>query len=312
LFFPFFFFSLCWQHQQWRYMLNPKLYLIALLPVIAWLCFCYYVTGYWLPNTFYAKSEPMSISLSILQTSWQSFTLAGWPSTSIIWPVLVSFPVFFILFRKNKLFYTVSILSFSLVAFTIAIASSRNMLLDGYYWTRWSDPANVTLGALFCIGFCQLIFSSALTKHLQLGSAKFYNRLISLSTILVFLISIPAYIDSHHKQKFHLTMDARAIRMLNVSSGQWINKNTDKSTIIASMDAGGARYFGMRHTIDLLGLNHHQVLHSNTGFEKALSYADMLIVFPEDFSQYGLDPYFNTLTIRFFIPYRNLYKIGSF
>ena len=42
--------------------------------------------------------------------------------------------------------------------------------------------------------------------------------------------------------------------------GKWINKNTPPDSGVFVNDAGAIRYFGNRKTIDLLGLNNHELL----------------------------------------------------
>jgi arabinofuranosyltransferase len=47
---------------------------------------------------------------------------------------------------------------------------------------------------------------------------------------------------------------------MNVRLGRWVNAHLAPDAIVAVNDAGAIRYFGRRTTIDLLGLNHHEVL----------------------------------------------------
>jgi len=72
---------------------------------------------------------------------------------------------------------------------------------------------------------------------------------------------------------------------MNVRAGMWIRDHSAADAVVGVNDAGAIRYFGNRHTIDLLGLNNqdlafHRVLPLDT-----LLGCDWLAIFPSIFPQ---------------------------
>jgi hypothetical protein len=296
IFMPFFALALCLYHRQWAHLANPLLYALAIVPGVLWLVFCKLASGFWLPNTFYAKAESLAFGIPKIWQAWQTLTMSGWGSSTVLYPGLLAFLIMGLSAKHHQAKLALLLIPVSCFIFSLAIVSSREMHLVGYYWTRWTDPSALTLTALMAIGFGMLL--QGLSLPLPATSAlttKTLQKTLTIAAILALLMAIPAIKNSLLERKYHLTMDARAIHALNVSSGQWIKKHTPVDAIIAVNDAGGARYFGERHTLDLLGLNNYQILHQEITFSRIVEQSDYWVVFPEWFKQSGASGSFSEI-----------------
>jgi hypothetical protein len=98
-------------------------------------------------------------------------------------------------------------------------------------------------------------------------------------------MTIPSLYSSTKNRRDRLISDSRAINIINVQTGKWVNHNTPINITIGVNDAGAIRYFGKRKTIDLMGLNNSDIAFGNLSFSNALETSDWLAIFPSWFEQ---------------------------
>ena len=91
-------------------------------------------------------------------------------------------------------------------------------------------------------------------------------------------ISLPQYLETLDNKREHLKRVSRAIRLINVQAGLWINKNTETDATVGANDAGAIRYFGQRKTIDFIGLNNHGIAQRVISLRQAAERLDWMAV----------------------------------
>jgi hypothetical protein len=276
------------------------------IPTVLWILFCLSVNGHPLPNTFYLKAEPFQLHKAQVDAAWNILTQHGIASTMLFFAGLLTVGAWVL--RRHRglaLWFIVFWIVFPLV-FAFAVAGSRTLDQGGYYWTRWIDPASLMLSFAAATGMAVLL-SSAFERA---AYARIFPWLkerhwgcyaVSGAGLLLLAIFIPAIIKSMEDRRFHLWSDARAIHLVNVVAGEWIDRNLPRSATVGVNDAGAIRYFGKRHTIDLKGLNYADFAFGKVQPMQVIRKTDWLAVFPSWFQQADLFKYFEK-RISFGIP----------
>lgn len=281
---------------------DPRNVALVLVPPLAWLGFCKAVTGHWLPNTFYAKGLPFTLTLEKLALGWRAIALDGWGASTAFVIGLLGYVLLSLRGRARTAGAALLLLPASCFAFVAAVVGSRTMRLDGYYWTRWTDPASLLLTAFAALGLSALLVgpraAGAQDAPLDRPSVRWSLRTAAL---LVAVLALPVLAASTTDRRLHLAMDARAIHALNVRIGRFVRENTPEDAVLAVNDAGAIRYFGQRRTLDLMGLNDHAIVHRRLTARQAVERADYLVVLPRWFARARLPGSF-TLVQRFEIP----------
>ncbi len=256
--------------------------IILWVPMLLWSLFCKSTNGHWLPNTFYLKAQSFNLELQDVNMAWQVLSEQGYASLPIF---LIGIIVYLICFYKCNHRLKKSLFLFMLLApiiYMIGVVATRDIILDGYYWTRWLDPVSLLMTIIFCIGYA-LIMVGAI--DFPKFGVSYHNRFMMSIGIVGLFLTIPTFVDSFNNRRERLASDSRAIYLINVQAGQWINKNTAQNATIAVNDAGAIRYFGQRHTIDLIGLNNKEMAFKQKTFAETLDEADWLVIFPDWFAQ---------------------------
>lgn len=176
------------------------------------------------------------------------------------------------------------------LAYLVGVLGSRRIVLEGYYWTRWLDPACLVLMIPICIG-CAIIVSLVLLPR-ERWSIWLHSqpRCLQLRVVLgiavgvMLFASVPFYSGSFMDRRHHIASDARAIHIVKVQPGKWINDHTPTSAVVGVNDAGAIRYFGRRHTVDLLGLNNSAIAFGKISQLEALQSSDWLAIVPALFN----------------------------
>ncbi len=210
------------------------------IPMALWSLFCQYANGHWLPTPFYMKSTPPGIGAEQFSNAWKLLGLNG-PLPSLMVVALVVLAGFFLIRRNRNPEYFLLLLA-APFAFLFGVLFSREFLLEGYYWLRWADPSTMLLTA-----------TAALALGIILSNAKDWK--IKSAVAVVLLLSLPHLAGSFTSWRNRLISDSRAINLITIQAGRWINKYTPEDAVIGVNDAGATRYFGKRRTIDLMGLN---------------------------------------------------------
>ncbi|GAK60219.1 hypothetical protein U27_00110 [Candidatus Vecturithrix granuli] len=80
---------------------------------------------------------------------------------------------------------------------------------------------------------------------------------------------------------------SRAIYLINMKAGVWINEHVPSDAKIVVNDAGAIRYFGKRHTVDLLGLNNKEIAFHQKQLTDYFNELDWLTIFSSWFPQFA-------------------------
>ena len=180
------------------------------------------------------------------------------------------------------------------IVYLFSVVGTRPILLTGYYWTRWIDPASLMLTVPFCLGWAIIV--SGLAKRSSIIPGRFHSqgkyRILSVVVggigVAGLLWSIPSFSESFNDRRSHIASDSRAINIMNVQAGQWIYDHTSPGAIVGVNDAGAIRYFGQRRTIDLMGLNNADIAFDKVTQRQSLAQADWLAIFPSWFERLNL------------------------
>ena len=265
-------------------------WVIPWIPMLGWSVFCRFTNGHWLPNTFYLKARPFHVGVDQINMAWESLCNHGFASLNIYLAGVGIYLVWCLFWKKSLAQLSVVVLVFPAIGYLLGVVGTRNIVLEGYYWTRWVDPASLMLTVPFCLG-CAIIISGIANQGLVLPS-RFYSRgkyrvlvgIIGGIGLAGLLCSGPSFYESLSDRRSHLATDSRAINIINVQAGQWINRHTPADATVGVNDAGAIRYFGQRRTIDLMGLNNADIAFKKVSWPQVLEEADWLAIFPSWFS----------------------------
>ncbi|HEX9934827.1 MAG TPA: hypothetical protein VGB38_06485, partial [bacterium] len=293
-----------WQSKR-RVWTDAAASLIPLFPMAIWIAFCLRTTGHVFPNTFYLKAQSFSLSYPKPEIGLQAVTQHG---LVLPWILAAGVCAFCLFCLTGRVAYAAPPFVFLVavpLVYLFAVLGTRGIFLGGYYWTRWVDPASILITAAFCIG-CGVVLTLALRDangpkgRFKSGRRSAARILASFIALTFLLVSVPNFVASFKDRRNHLASDSRAIDIINVQMGKWIEQNTPNGAIVAVNDAGAIRYIGRRHTIDLLGLNNADIAFGRVTLQEAIGMADWLAIFPMWFAQRGvLDRILNEYEPRF-------------
>jgi hypothetical protein len=308
LFLPFFALYLFVMRKRSAGAVKPLILIIPLVPMAAWVIFCLMVNGHPLPNTYYLKTESFRLQQAQFSAAWSILTQHGISATALFFIGLAGTCAWLI--RRHRgiaAWFLLCWLVFPIV-FAVAVAGSRTLDPQGYYWTRWIDPASLMLSVAVATGIAVLlgaIFERAAFARLVpwLKDRGWGMYALSAAGVLCLALALPAMIRSMEDRRFHLWSDSRAIHLVNVVAGEWINGHLPAAATVGVNDAGAIRYFGNRHTIDLKGLNYADFAFGRIQPMQVIRKTDWLAVFPSWFQQTDLFDYFDRRT-SFGIPLR--------
>jgi hypothetical protein len=215
---------------------------LALLPapMLVWSLFCKFTNGRWLPTIFYMKFTSPELGLEQMTVAWKLLGLNG-PMPSLAIALLLILSVVLLL-RTGRNLESVMFMLTSPAVFMLGILFSREFFPEGSYWPRWTDPAAMLLTAVAAIGMGGMAVQPGLWK-------------CRIAVMLLALLSLPHFVQAITGWKSRLASDCRAINLITVQAGKWMDENLPVGAVIAVNDAGATRYFGKRRTIDLMGLN---------------------------------------------------------
>lgn len=275
-------------------------FLPVAVPTAAWALFCRAVSGHWLPATFYVKSQGFGLDPQRVTLAWQAVAQHGW-ATQLIFPIgLVAAAAWLALRRTGASLALFLLLLAAPVTYLLGVVGTRAVDLVGYYWSRWTDPASLILTAAAGLGVAALV--AAVPKwrqlrHLVSGSIDPRQGLRAVGPVIALLglvLALPGLVGSIAERRQQLSSDGRAIRLVNVEPALWIRDNTPPDAVVGVIDAGASRYFGERHTIDMVGLNNSALVFGRTDPNALLARMDWLVAFREVIEQPGLAALFET------------------
>ena len=265
-------------------------WLIPLVPVLMWTAFCKPTTGHFLPNTYYLKARPFHLGFDELKLAWKSLFLGG---LAPVWAYVlgVAAGVVACCMGPRKVL-SVGLLVAAPWVYFCAVIGSRDIFLDGYYWTRWLDPACIMLMIPFCVG-SGVVLAGGWSRRRAAGLGGLWPEglrwrvgiLVGLGGVVCLAAAVPSYRGSLGDRRNHLSTDSRAIHIMNVQTGEWIREHTPAASVVAANDAGAIRYFGERRTVNLMGLNNAEIAFHKIGERAVIEGADRIAIFPSWFSR---------------------------
>jgi hypothetical protein len=298
---------------------------LVVVPTLLWLLFCHEVNGRWLPNTYYVKASRFSLGEAQLETACSALAQHGFASLWAYLPGLVAFAGLLAVAANNGGASTteknpniktatdartgcgrsdllgvpaqgrfaaaiyVLMLLVAPAIYLLGVVGTRDVRLDGYYWTRWVEPASLLLTIPFCIGFGTIIALLVRRTGDATGQADpsrrraIAGRLLGAAALGLLLACAPRFCTSFAAERQLLSTDSRAIAIMNVGPGKWIKEHTPDDAVVVVDDAGAIRYFGQRYTIDLIGLNNADIALGKVSLEDLMAKADWFAITPRSF-----------------------------
>jgi hypothetical protein len=244
------------------------------LPICLFGLFCKAVNGHWLPNTFYVKASGFALGAEQYSAAWELLSQHGFGALVIL-PLGVGVYLAFQLRSNDHVQRTLPLfLVMAPLAYLLAVVTTRQIRMDGYYWTRWADPASLALTVPFTIGYAIVLTAPRLFRR---------NRALAWTATALGLaglaLSAPSFGRSLAERRARLATDSRAVHLINVRAAEWIHENTAPDATIGVNNAGAIRYFGRRRTIDLAGLNYADIAFRRKHPTQVLHEIDWLVLF---------------------------------
>lgn len=229
--------------------------LIASLIALLWILYCISITGYPLPDTFYAKTHPPTASEIEAWDGW-------WIAISYEMPFIIFGLVFgLFLFEKKRPYLWLFGVG---LAVLYRLAMPFQALLTNF---RYASVIYILLliVAVGGIGFVIETFHSISTDF------RFEVSLSAVSAFVIIIILIPM-IQPYTYQADFLGHTTKNINDMQVTIGFWVNENVPANASLGVTDAGAIRFFGNRTIFDLAGLMSPQLNHANYTFLEKLKY----------------------------------------
>jgi len=237
-----------------------------------WSLFCLQVSGYPLPNTFYAKfashhelfTHNMVVIFAQVIPSFPWFARgAGF----VLWALGAV-----LLFRRGF----VAGLTAAFPVFYLLVVAASQLIKEPwpFYWQRYLLPAQPFILLAVAVGAVHAAMW-AWRRRRQAWAPIFATCAAIL--VLGALTSLPAAL---RRSADLFAWNCQNIEELNVAMGKWLHDNTAPGETIAVTDAGAARYFSDRRTFDMLGLNDHRFLHGDRQRAGELSRIRTVAAFP--------------------------------
>jgi hypothetical protein len=248
---------------------------IALAVIAPWILYCTSVTGYPLPDTFYAKVAPP--------------TEVGVEAWNIFWNIfLVEFPFIVIgavtgltLVAKGKPHTWLLAISLTLLyRFTLpyfALINNFRYLVPVFNFYLITAVSGLTFVA------------NKILQHLKLERK--IERDFLIGVLIFFLLIYPS--TPHYY--FQASFFGNAVKNINeqqVRIGNWLKENTSENAVLAIHDAGALRFFSERAVIDMARLISPDITHGNMTHREELIYlkehnCTHFVFFNELFPMYG-------------------------
>ncbi len=231
-----------------------RLALPGVVAAATWVGYSVAVTGRVLPNTFYAKYagegllDPSAFLLVISEG-------AGRIPMAILAVLLVLVVARLLLTRRvpGGLPLLAGCVGFGLL-FIYAICATRVMdegCTAYFYWWRYLVPALTFFWIAAALGL-DALFRFARTP--QMPALFRIGVVCAAGAVLLFLLlPLKSMAD-------HFAWNCQNMNEVQRELGCWVNENVPADAVVAVNDAGAIRYFGRRETLDLGGLNRHEIL----------------------------------------------------
>ena len=236
---------------------SMTLILPAIIAAAMWICYCLAVTGHPLPNTFYAKYSSAD-ALNGFATIIGEIVL-GLPAMFVgFGVVLFLVGVVAMIYRTTKSSLVVLLIPW---VFLSGIALTRSMPSGCgpyFYWLRYAVPALPFLFIPIAIGASAIANPKQYFTLFRVRSSML--TVFKVAAVLLLLVCFVGYPSQLAYRKSQFAWNCQNINEVQVEIGRWVKRNVSKDASILTIDAGAIRYFGERKTVDMLGLNNHELL----------------------------------------------------
>lgn len=261
--------------------LRAALLAVTLVPAALWAGFCLHATGHPLPNAFYVKAIAVGDAAEIARDAFLATTVSGLAATLAFGLGLLGFAALLRALGRRAALPGLFLLA-APVACAIAVSASREVRLDGYYWTRWFDPPAAILSAASAAGLAYLV-----GRCVSAARAGIAGKIALALVAGVCAQSAFALAGGAAATRDRLASDVAVIERMNVAAGEWIAKRARRDQVVGVHDAGAVKYFGDRPTIDFGGLNSHELAFDWSLAHRAIERSSWLVVFPEKLAGTG-------------------------
>jgi hypothetical protein len=240
-----------------------------------WCGYCFHVSGYPLPSTFYVKASPSvaawlhntaTLPIMCLRFGWFRF---GVGLLLFAWGVVAAWRLGSAQQGQSRL--ALRMLALLVPIYVLAVFLSQPLKEPSkFYWIRYVLPAVPASLLLVGFGFDQL------WKRYRARPRGALLLLLPVTMVVGWALTVPPVIA-------HYTGSCRNIGELNVAVADWLRENTPRDAWIATHDAGAIAYFSERRVLDLAGLNNYRVVHGGLEVELARAQPRYFAVFPSWF-----------------------------
>jgi len=261
---------------------------MALMVALPWVLHCLSVTGYPLPDTFYAKvHSPTTTEIEAWDIFWTYFVreLPFLPVAAFLGIILIvkGRPFAWLIPTSLTVLYRLSTPYASLI-------NNNRYLLPVF-----------DLFLIAAIASIAIMFRVVFLGFLEMPDTLSVK---SLSVLVIAVLIIVPMIPSYSYQATFYGKAAGNINDMQVEIGQWLNENTPPNAIFATHDAGALRFFSNRTMIDLAGLVSPDIIHGNMTDTEKIQYlhdkgCNYIVFFPELFSYYYRFFPYNSIEIEF-------------
>jgi hypothetical protein len=246
-----------WKAHQQRIPIRRRL--VLLLPAVVlpglWMLYCLIVTGHPLPNTFYAKFASgqhrlMANLEAILAHLSSPNPRLAYGAGLLLWAIGA------VLVLRKGVLAGLTVVVFPLV-FLLAVAASRNLpQVSFFYWKRYLLPALPF--ALVTLAIGAVSAAAWAWRKGRRGWWWFWR----IGTAILVAGTISAWPGALLRNADQFAWNCQNIEELDVALARWLRDHVPQAETIGVVDAGAARYFGAHRILDVIGLNHHGILHN--------------------------------------------------
>ena len=244
--------------------------LALLLPIVAlpglWVLYCLLLTGHPLPNTFYAKFASGRHRLianldGIFVQLFPSYAWFAYGAGFLLWGLGA------VLLLRKQWLAGLTVVGFPLV-FLLAVTASRGLpQASPFYWQRYLLPSLPFVLVTMAVGG-----AGAVTWTWQ-KSWRAWGLVYPMGTALLIVGTVVAWPGALRRNADLFAWNCQNIEELDVAVARWLRDHVPPGETIGVVDAGAARYFSEHRTLDVVGLNHHGLLHQE---QEALAELDQV------------------------------------
>jgi hypothetical protein len=145
------------------------------------------------------------------------------------------------------------------LAFLLAVSASRSLpQVSFFYWKRYLLP-----GLPFALLTLAIGGASAATWAWR-KKWRGWGLAYPVGTATLVGVTLAAWPGALFRNADQFAWNCQNIEELDVTLARWLRDHVPSGETIGVVDAGAARYFGEHRILDVVGLNHHGLLHKET------------------------------------------------